>query len=72
MGGLCKMKYLLVIGDGMADNPVFDLGGKTPLQFANIPALDTLASMGIVGNVQTVPEGFAGRQRHSYFVHLRL
>ena len=31
------MKYILVIGDGMADNPVPELGGKTPLQAANIP-----------------------------------
>ena len=66
------MKYLLVIGDGMADNPVFDLGGKTPLQFANIPALDALAAMGIVGSVNTVPGGVARRQRYGDFVNLRL
>jgi 2,3-bisphosphoglycerate-independent phosphoglycerate mutase len=52
-----EMKYILVIGDGMADNPVEELGGKTPLQFAHIPEIDKLASKGIVGSVQNVPEG---------------
>lgn len=52
-----NMKYILVIGDGMADNPVDELGGKTPLQYARIPTLDHLASGGIVGSVQNVPEG---------------
>lgn len=51
------MKYILVIGDGMADNPVEALGGKTPLQHARIPAMDQLASKGIVGSVQNVPAG---------------
>ncbi len=51
------MKYILVIGDGMADNPVDTLGGKTPLQYAHIPALDQLAARGIVGSVQNVPDG---------------
>ncbi|NLA85871.1 MAG: 2,3-bisphosphoglycerate-independent phosphoglycerate mutase [Clostridiales bacterium] len=51
------MKYILVIGDGMADNPVDALGGKTPLQYARIPTMDRLASKGIVGRVQNVPAG---------------
>lgn len=51
------MKYILVIGDGMADNPVAELGGKTPLQYANIPTIDDLASRGVVGSVQNVPKG---------------
>ena len=38
------MKHLLVIGDGMADNPVPALGGRTPLQVANIPGIDALAA----------------------------
>ena len=50
------MKYILVIGDGMADNPVPELNGKTPLQVANIPTLDRLASKGIVGNVSNCPK----------------
>jgi 2,3-bisphosphoglycerate-independent phosphoglycerate mutase len=51
------MKYILIIGDGMADNPVDALGGKTPLQYAHIPEMDQLASRGVVGSVQNVPEG---------------
>lgn len=51
------MKYLLVIGDGMADNPVPELGGKTPLQVANIPTIDALAADGVVGRVRNVPLG---------------
>ena len=50
------MKYLLIIGDGMADTPTPGLGGKTPLQYAKTPALDALASAGITGTVLTVPE----------------
>jgi 2,3-bisphosphoglycerate-independent phosphoglycerate mutase len=51
------VKYILVIGDGMADNPVAELGGLTPLQYAKTPALDALASAGEVGSVKTCPEG---------------
>ena len=51
------MKYILVIGDGMADNPIDALGNKTPLQYARIPTTDRLASKGIVGSVLTVPAG---------------
>ncbi len=51
------MKYLLVIGDGMADNPVPELKGKTPLQVANIPTIDALAADGVVGRVRNVPPG---------------
>jgi len=53
------MKFLLIIGDGMADNPVPELGGKTPLQYAVTPTLDALASAGTTGTVMTVPEGIA-------------
>jgi len=51
------MKYLLVIGDGMADRPVPRLGGKTPLDYAETPAMDRLASAGTIGTALTVPEG---------------
>ena len=51
------MKYILIIGDGMADEPVQKLGGKTPLQYALIPAMDALASAGEIGTVLTIPEG---------------
>lgn len=51
------MKYILIIGDGMADNPVDALGGKTPLETARIPHIDALAAGGTVGSVLTVPRG---------------
>lgn len=50
------MKYILVIGDGMADNPVESLGGKTPLQYAKTPVLDALAAKGEVGAVKNCPD----------------
>lgn len=50
-------KYILVIGDGMADNPVPELGGRTPLEAANIPHMDALAKNGFLGRVRTVPAG---------------
>ena len=50
------MKYLLVIGDGMADNPVAELGGRTPLEAADKPVIDTLAARGIVGSVVNCPK----------------
>ncbi len=49
------MKYLLVIGDGMADNPVPRLGNKTPLQAASIPAIDRMAARGTVGSAVNCP-----------------
>ena len=49
------MKYLLIIGDGMADNPVPELGGLTPLQKASIPAIDRMAARGLVGSVVNCP-----------------
>jgi len=51
------MKYILIIGDGMADNPVPELDGKTPLEYANIPHIDYLAACGELGSVKNVPEG---------------
>lgn len=50
------MKYILVIGDGMADNPVPELGGKTPLEAAKKPTIDRLAAQGRMGNVINCPE----------------
>jgi 2,3-bisphosphoglycerate-independent phosphoglycerate mutase len=52
------MKYIIIIGDGMADRPMKELGGKTCLQAARTPNLDQLATLGQVGAVHTVPEGF--------------
>ena len=51
------MKYVIVLGDGMADEPIAALGGRTPLEAANTPEMDRLASMGEVGMVQNVPSG---------------
>lgn len=49
------MKYIVILGDGMADYPVEKLNGKTPLMVANKPCIDDLASKGVVGKVLTVP-----------------
>lgn len=51
------MKYLVFLGDGMADRPVPELNGKTPLEVAEKPRMDFLAQNGQVGMVRTVPEG---------------
>ena len=53
------MKYIVVLGDGMADRPVDALGGKTPLEAAVTPVMDVLASKGTLGTVQNVPAGMA-------------
>lgn len=52
------MKYVILIGDGMADNAIDELGGKTPLEFAETPNLDSLAGSGKFGLFTTVPPGF--------------
>ncbi len=51
------MKYVILIGDGMADYPIPERGGKTVLQIANTPNLDFIATSGICGLVKTIPEG---------------
>ena len=51
------MKYIVVLGDGMSDEPIEALGGKTPLEYASTPAMDALACGGQMGMVQNVPEG---------------
>lgn len=51
------MKYLMIIGDGMADYPVKELGGKSPLQSANHPNMDRLAQGGLCGTAKTIPRG---------------
>lgn len=53
------MKYIIVLGDGMSDEPIAALGGKTPLEAANIPTMDELASKGEMGMVQNVPAGMS-------------
>lgn len=52
------MKFVIIIGDGMADRPLKELNGKTPLQAATTSNMDRLARGGILGKVRTVPPGF--------------
>lgn len=53
------MKYLIVVPDGAADDPIPSLGNKTPLEVADLPTFDELASKGEVGTCRTVPEGIS-------------
>jgi 2,3-bisphosphoglycerate-independent phosphoglycerate mutase len=52
------MKYLIILGDGMADEPIAQLGNRTILQAANIPTMDKLAMLGRAGLLETVPPGY--------------
>ena len=51
------MKYIIVLGDGMADEPIAMLGGKTPLEYANTPMMDELAPKSEIAMVHTIPDG---------------
>lgn len=51
------MKYIIVLGDGMADEAIESLGGKTPLAYAKTPVMDRLSKRAEVGMVHTIPEG---------------
>lgn len=50
-------KYIVVLGDGMADEPIEALGGKTPLEYASTPAMDRLSRSAEMGLVKTIPRG---------------
>ncbi len=52
------MKYIVLVPDGMADDPLEELDGKTPLEKAKTPNMDSLARLGRVGETKTVPAGF--------------
>lgn len=52
------MKTIIILGDGMADEPIEALGNKTPLQAANTPYIDLLAAKGKSGLLDTIPAGF--------------
>ena len=52
------MKHIIILGDGMADEPIPELGDKTPMEGANTPTMDWLASHGRVGRLKTVPIGY--------------
>ena len=53
------MKYVIVLGDGMADLPLEELQGMTPLEYARTPCMDRLAAAGEIGMVHTIPDGMA-------------
>lgn len=52
------MKYMILVGDGMPDTPVKELGGKTPLEAADTPNMDLVASFGTCGMADFVPDNF--------------
>jgi len=52
------MKYIIIVPDGAADHPLEALGGKTPLEVADIPYMNLLAKEGVLGRVKTIPKGF--------------
>jgi 2,3-bisphosphoglycerate-independent phosphoglycerate mutase len=51
------MKYIIILGDGMADEPIASLGNRTPLQVAQTPWMDQLARLGKSGLLHTIPDG---------------
>lgn len=53
------MKYVVILGDGMADEPIESLGGQTPLAYAKTPVMDELASKGEIGLAHTIPKGMS-------------
>ncbi|MDD1689524.1 MAG: cofactor-independent phosphoglycerate mutase [Methanoregula sp.] len=52
------MKYIVVLGDGMADEPLAQLDGKTPLEYARTPNMDRMAREGASGMLRTIPDGY--------------
>ena len=52
------MKYIVILGDGMADEPLAELGGKTPLGYAKIPNMDRMAREGACGMLRTIPDTY--------------
>ena len=55
---MAKVKTVILVGDGMGDLPIADLGGKTPLEYVDTPAMDLVSSKGELALLQTVPDGF--------------
>ncbi len=53
------MKYIILLGDGMADYPLQELQGKTPLEYANTPYMDRVAKEGTLGLIDTIPTGLS-------------
>lgn len=63
------MKHIIILGDGMADEPIEQLGGKTPLMAANTPAFDSLSQKSRLGTLVTTPSGY---EPGSEIAHLSL
>jgi 2,3-bisphosphoglycerate-independent phosphoglycerate mutase len=55
---MAKVKTVILVGDGMGDLPIAELGGKTPLEYVDTPAMDFVASHGELSLLRTVPDGF--------------
>ena len=53
------MKYIILLGDGMADYPLQELDGKTPLEYAHTPYMDRVAKEGTLGMIDTIPAGLS-------------
>ncbi len=53
------MKYIVILADGMADEPIMELQNKTPMAYAKTPTMDLLAKQGEVGLAKTIPEGMS-------------
>lgn len=53
------MKYIVMLGDGMADEPLRELGGKTPLEYAKTETMDRLAAKSEIGMAHTIPQGMS-------------
>ncbi len=58
-GLVWDMKYIVILGDGMADEPQEALGGKTPLEAASTPVMDAIAGISEIGLVKTIPDGMS-------------
>lgn len=54
-----EMKYIIIVGDGMADYQLPELGNKTPLEYAKTPNMDFLVRQGKIGLVKTIPDGMS-------------
>ncbi len=63
------MKYAILIGDGMADYPIDELGGRTPLAAAKTPNMDIMATQGELGLARTIPEGMEPGSDVANLVH---
>lgn len=53
------MKYIVVLGDGMADDPIEEINGMTPLEYAKTPVMDEMSQVSEVGLVHTIPDGMS-------------